>query len=71
MQMVTEIVQPKVIEQMNMSLIQPFAREEISNAIKEMSPDKSTWVDGMSAMFFHKHWAIVGDSVTKVVLDIL
>ena len=42
MQMVTEIVQPKVIEQMNMSLIQPFAREEISNAIKEMSPDKST-----------------------------
>ena len=50
--MVTDIVQPKVTEQMNMSLLQPFSREEVYSAVKEMSPDKSPGVDGMSAMFF-------------------
>uniref|UniRef100_A0A803PY51 Reverse transcriptase domain-containing protein n=1 Tax=Cannabis sativa TaxID=3483 RepID=A0A803PY51_CANSA len=56
---------------MNDSLIQPFTCEEIYNALKTISPDKSPGSDGMSAMFYHKYWSIVGDVVTKVVLGVL
>ncbi|XP_060959406.1 uncharacterized protein LOC133030622 [Cannabis sativa] len=56
---------------MNNSLIKPFTSDEVYNALKTINPDKSPGCDGMSAMFYHNYWSIVGDVVTKVVLEIL
>uniref|UniRef100_A0A803QJM9 Reverse transcriptase zinc-binding domain-containing protein n=1 Tax=Cannabis sativa TaxID=3483 RepID=A0A803QJM9_CANSA len=56
---------------MNDSLTQPFTSSEVFNALKTINPDKSPGSDGMSAMFYHQYWPIVGDVVTKVALGVL
>uniref|UniRef100_A0A803P2K3 Reverse transcriptase domain-containing protein n=1 Tax=Cannabis sativa TaxID=3483 RepID=A0A803P2K3_CANSA len=60
-----------VTAEMNDILIRPFTEDEIYSALKTINPDKSPGSDGMSAMFYHKYWSIVGDVVTKVVLGVL
>lgn len=54
-----------------MELIKDFSREEILTAIKQMHPTKAPGLDGMSAIFFQKCWSIVGNDVTRMVLNVL
>lgn len=56
---------------MNMELIKDFSGEEILTAIKQMHPTKAPGLDGMSAIFFQKCWSIVGNDVTRMVLNVL
>lgn len=54
-----------------MELIKDFSGEEILTAIKQMHPTKAPCLDGMSTIFFQKYWSIVGNDVTRMVLNVL
>uniref|UniRef100_A0A803Q6R6 Reverse transcriptase domain-containing protein n=1 Tax=Cannabis sativa TaxID=3483 RepID=A0A803Q6R6_CANSA len=71
LQQVLAAVPTTISNDMNQSLIQPFTSQEVYDALKSMSPDKSPGCDGMSAMFYQNYWNIVGTSVTNLVLGVL
>lgn len=64
-------VPPKVSDQMNSRLMQPFQEEEMTHALFSMAPSKSPAVDGFNAGFYQRHWALIKDDVTRAVLDFL
>ena len=48
-----------------------FTWEEVATALKQIHPTKAPGPDSMSAIFYQKYWGIVGNSVTKMVLNVL
>ena len=40
-------------------------------ALKQIHPNKALGSDGMSAVFFQKHWSIVGNNITDMILNVL
>ncbi|KAL0314933.1 UNVERIFIED_CONTAM: putative mitochondrial protein [Sesamum angustifolium] len=68
---VVRTVTPKVTNEMNQMLCEPYFEVEVVQAISHMSPYKSPGPDGLPPIFFHKFWHLIGKSVTQVVLDIL
>ena len=56
---------------MNKEMIKEFFKDEILTALKQMHPTKAPGPNGMSTIFFHKYWDIVGNSVTNMVLNVL
>ncbi|XP_073317203.1 uncharacterized protein [Primulina huaijiensis] len=44
---------------------------EIKSALFDMSPDRAPGPDGLSALFYHKYWHIIGVDVTTASLKIL
>jgi hypothetical protein len=64
-------VPKKVTEPMGELLDRPFLAEEVERALFQMSPSKAPDPDGFTAGFFQKHWALVKDSITEVVLGFL
>ena len=66
-----EVIQPLVTEDMNISLTREFTRQEVEIALKDMAPLKALGPDGMPPIFFQSFWRLIGDDVSKVVLDFL
>lgn len=56
---------------MNTSLLKTFGREEVEKTLRQMASLKSPVLDGFRAIFYQKHWKIVGADVCVVVLSIL
>lgn len=56
---------------MNAYLKEPFTPEDITSALLEMCPAKAPGPNGLPAVFFQKHWQIVGSGVIKTCLHIL
>lgn len=61
----------KVTADMNNSLLRPFTEEEVKAGLNAIGDLKSPGADGMSSLFYKKHWHIVGTDVTKEILQFL
>ncbi|KAL0451817.1 UNVERIFIED_CONTAM: hypothetical protein Slati_1159800 [Sesamum latifolium] len=68
---ILEIVEPRVTDSMNDSLLRPFLADEVIQSLNQMHPYKSPDPDGMSPVFYQYYWHIVGKDVLACVLDIL
>jgi len=64
-------VQPKVTQEMNMSLIKEFTAEEIKRALDSIGDLKAPGGGSMPALFYKKYWNICGDDVIKEVKHFL
>ena len=60
-----------VTEEMNTELTKVFTRDEVTEVLQQLLPTKALGPDGMSAIFFHKYWDIVGLNITNMVLNVL
>jgi hypothetical protein len=64
-------VHPKVSNAMSDVLLNPFTEEEVKSALEAIGDLKSPGADGMTSLFYKKHWDIVGKDVTREVLHFL
>ena len=60
-----------VTKDMNISLTREFTRQEVDLALKDMALLKAPGPDGMPPLFFQSFWHLIGDDVSKAVLDCL
>jgi hypothetical protein len=60
---------PKVTGAMNEQLMKFFSAEDVRKALFPVGDLKAPGVDGLHAIFFKKCWHILGDSLTKEVLE--
>jgi hypothetical protein len=67
----TDILQCRVTEGMNESLLKEFSSEEVKVAIDAIGDMKVPGLDGMPALFYKQFWEIVGDKVMQAVLNVL
>ncbi|KAL0420738.1 UNVERIFIED_CONTAM: hypothetical protein Slati_3096700 [Sesamum latifolium] len=51
------------------TLIRPFTREEVKADLFDIEEDRAPGPDGYSSGFFKVAWPIIGDEVTRAVLD--
>ena len=68
---ITKAIPMRVTSEMNEEFTRPFTREEVVKALHQIHPTKAPGPDGMSAIFFHKYWSIVGSDITNIVLNVL
>jgi len=64
-----DAIEPVVTTDMNDSLTQEFTVEEVHRALKQMHPKKSPRPNGMPPFFYQHFWSLIGDCVTKTVLN--
>jgi len=64
-------VQPVVSMSMNEALTMEFRAKEVAKVLKQMHPKKSPGPDGIPPLFYQHYWSLVGNYVTKSVLDFL
>ena len=62
-------VKPVVTPQMNALLVAPYTKDEVKKALFQIGDLKAPGPDGLHAIFFKRFWHIVGDELTKEVLD--
>ena len=68
---VTSVIPTRVTEEMNANLSRIFTKDEVVRALQQIHPTKAPGPDGMSAIFYHKYWNIVGPNVINMVLNVL
>jgi hypothetical protein len=54
---------------MNEQLMRPYSVEEVKKVLFSIGDMKAPGVDGLHAIFFKKRWHILGEALTKEVLD--
>jgi hypothetical protein len=62
-------VKPVVMVQMNTLLVAPYTKEEVKKALFQIGDMKAPGPDGLQAIFFKRFWHIIGEELTKEVLD--
>ena len=60
-----------VMNGMNQTLTQSYAKEEVRVAFFHMHPLKAAGPDDMSPFFFRKYWHIVKLDITSTIISIL
>lgn len=66
-----EVGEPVVTTDMNDFFTQEFKVDEVYRALKQMHPKKSPSPNGMPSLFYQHFLSLVGDCVTKTVLEFL
>ncbi|BFG35644.1 hypothetical protein CerSpe_219180 [Prunus speciosa] len=64
-------VDPCVTPTMNASLLTDFTEQEVKHAVFQMYPTKAPGPDGMPPVFFQKYWHIVGNDVSRAIINFL
>ena len=63
---------PQVVTlEMNNLLTCEFTPEEVTIALKQMGPLKAPGPDGLAPLFYQKYWHLLGEDITKAVLNCL
>ncbi|XP_073357687.1 uncharacterized protein [Aegilops tauschii subsp. strangulata] len=62
-------VKSLVTNVMNTLLVAPYTKEEVRKALFQIGDMKAPGPDGLHAIFFKRFWHILGDELTKEVLD--
>lgn len=61
---------PKLTMEELEAMATQVTKDEVRNAVFQMGPLKAPGVDGVQALFFQKHWSVVGESLFLAVRDI-
>ena len=64
-------VKPRVSQEMNDKLLQPFHASEVQIALKQMEANTAPGPNGLPPIFYKQFWAKIGDEVSTVVLAVL
>jgi ribonuclease HI len=62
-------VKTLVTKNMNEFLMSPYTREDVRKALFQIGDMKAPGPDGLHAIFFKRFWHILGDDLTKEVLE--
>ncbi|GKU89304.1 hypothetical protein SLEP1_g3458 [Rubroshorea leprosula] len=65
--MITRLIQPSVIAEMNHELCCSVSDDEIRSIVFQLGAFKAPGVDGFSGCFYQQHWDMVGPDVCKAV----
>lgn len=68
---VTRAVQPRITDDNNRKLMEPFTEAEVRAALYQMHPNKAPGMDGFSALFFQKNWDMIKTDVCEEILRFL
>jgi hypothetical protein len=66
---VFEDVHTLVTEEMNRGLLAPFTVEEVKKALFQIGDLKAPGPDGLHSIFYKRFWEMLGDDLTKEVLE--
>jgi hypothetical protein len=66
-----ETLDVRVTNVMNEHLAQVFTVKEVSFALSQMAPLKSSGPDGFSVCFYQNYWSTIGDGVCTAILSCL
>ena len=64
-------VHMKVSQLMNEMLLKPFLEEEVKAGLDAIGDLKAPGADGMTSLFYKRHWEIVGADIVREVLQFL
>lgn len=68
---VLNAIEPRVSEDENLFLAQPYTGKEVTDALSSMSPLKSPGSNGFPVLFYQKYWSIIGPNAISSVLEFL
>lgn len=65
------LMQPRITNELNEKLLEPYIIDEIKLALFQMHPDKAPGVDGYSAAFYQKFWDHIKEDICEELLNFL
>lgn len=68
---VVRFVPEKVTDLHNNSLCSPFTAVEVRKALFMMKPNKAPGPNGFTASFYQRHWDLLGEDISRAVLEFL
>ena len=66
-----DVVETRVLVEMNAELLNPFIEAEVWLALKQMDVNTTLGPDGLPPLFYKQFWGKIGQDVTEAVLSAL